>query len=129
MLLCFAAAADDLDSASREALDKTESLMKTPAERQKYIDAHPDAKAADKKIDDLTGDPQTKEMMYKTSGDIFADMVQKTNGDPEKQKAILDEAAKNPEAFYNQLTPEQKDQVRDLATKIQQSTRPTDFRY
>jgi TRAP-type C4-dicarboxylate transport system substrate-binding protein len=124
-LLCalvfyFVSRADDLDSASQEALGQTKSLMNSAADRQKYMNDHSDAKAADKKIDDLTSDPNTKGEVYKTSSDIYDDLVKKTGGDVEKQKEILDEASKDPEAFFNGLSPAQQQQIRDLAGKMQQ---------
>jgi hypothetical protein len=124
ILLSFPLIAEELDSASQEALSQTQALMKNQSERQKYVNAHPDAKAADKKIDDLTLDPILKEKFYDVSGDIFANMVKKTGGDAEKQKEMLNEAAKNPEAFYNQLTPDEQNQIRSLANQIQMGSPP-----
>src|SRR5882762_7823000 len=95
------ARAEELDSASTEALSKTQSLMQSHEDRESYFKDHSDAKAADKKIDDLTDDPATKDKLYDTSSDIFAGMVKETGGDVGKQKELLDQAAKDPEAFFN----------------------------
>jgi hypothetical protein len=126
----FHTLADELDAASSEALNKTKQLMNSPDERQAYIKDHADAQAADKKVNDVTGgDSKTKDQMYNTAGDIYDDMVKKTGGDSIKQKQFLDEANKDPEAFYNGLTPDQQNQIRDLAGKMQQNNPMNDSRY
>lgn len=110
---------EDLDSASKEALEKTQSLLKSKTERQKFIDKDEHAKAADKKIDALTPNPKIKEKMYNTSSDIFGDLVKQTGGDVTKMNDLLDNAMKNPEGFYNNLSEAQQKQIRDLANQIQ----------
>ena len=118
LFLGLSAWAAELDSASTEALEKTKKLMNSPEERQAYIKDHADAQAADKKVDALTSDPKLKNEMYGTAGDIYGDMVKKTGGDVDKQKKILEEAMKDPEAFFNGLTPDQQRQIRDIAGKM-----------
>jgi ABC-type uncharacterized transport system YnjBCD substrate-binding protein len=114
--------AEGLDDASKDALSQTQTLLKTPAARQKYIDSDPAAKAADAKLDALTGPGQDKEAIYNLSGDIFGKLVEKANGDPAKIKEILKNADANPEAFMSSLTPDQQNKIRDIAGKLQKQS-------
>jgi len=125
-LLLFSAQASDLDSTSQDALDKTQALMKSHDDRQKYIEANPEAQAADAKIDALTGDQKTKDEIYDTSSDIFSGVVKGTGGDVKKQQELLNQAMNDPEGFFNNLTPAQQQQIRDIASKIQKSSPPSD---
>ncbi len=112
-------AADDLDSASTEALGKTQQLLRSQSERQQYIDKNAPAQSANKKVEDLTSNPKTQDDIYNLSSDIFGDMVKTTGGDTAKQTQMLNDAMKDPEGFYNKLTPEQKAQVRGIANTIE----------
>lgn len=120
-VFAWSAAGQQLDSASNEALEKTQTLLHSKSERQKYIDKNPAAKSADQKIDALTGDSSVKEDMYGASSDIFADLVKQTGGDVNKLNELLEKAMKDPESFYNHLSPAQQQQIRDIAGKIQKT--------
>ncbi len=88
-------------------------------QRQAYVSSHPDAKAADDKVNALTSDPAQKQQMYDISSDTYAGIVKQSGGDVSKQMELLGNAAKDPEAFMKSLTPAQQQEIRDLAGKMQ----------
>ena len=115
----------DLDSASQQGLQKTQKLLRSKSEREQYMEKHPEAKNADKKVDNLTANPKLKEQIYGVSSDVFANVVKETGGDSVKLQQLVEEAMKNPEAFYNKLSPEQKAQIRGIADQIEKESPPS----
>jgi FtsZ-interacting cell division protein ZipA len=116
----------DLDAPSQQALDQTQSLLTSPADRQKYIEQHPDAAAADERVKSLTSSPEEQKAVYDLSAQVFSTTTKQTNGDVAKQKELLEQAQKNPEAFFNSLPADQQKAIRSLADDIekQNSTVP-----
>ena len=97
---------------NEEAIKKTQELLKNPSNLQNNFEAT--------KLFELMGNsPQSNQDLSNTSASIFSDLAAKTGGDPEKLKKLLEEAKKNPEAFANQLSPEQKAAISELARKIE----------
>ena len=107
-----------LDNASEEAVVKTQQLLKSNVDRQKYIDSDPKAKAADDKAAEVAGSKENKDEMYDISAGITRTLANRNGGDANKMQEELTKAATNPEAFYNSLSPEEKAQIHALAEKI-----------
>jgi hypothetical protein len=102
-----------LSADNQEAIRKTQELLRNPANLQSHFEAA--------KLFELMGDkPKDKQDLSDTTASIFNDLAKKTGGDPEKLKKLLDEARKNPEAFANQLSPEQKAAISEFAKKIEE---------
>ncbi len=110
--------ADDLDPASSEALLKTQQLLTTPDIRNKALSENPNAAAVDKQVEALTGGGANREAVYSLSNSIFSDMVKNSHGDVNEMNQILLKAKDNPSEFYNQLSEENKKQLRELSEKI-----------
>lgn len=117
-VLFFANFAHALDNASKEALDKTSTTLRDPKERAKAVNENDKTKAADKQLQRVTGNPANTQKAYEISADIMETMVQQTGGDASKMQQMLEQAQKDPEGFYNKLTPEQRKQIQELAGKI-----------
>ena len=111
----------DLDQHQTKGLDDTKAFLKNSAERNAFIKGDKKAQEVDQKVDALTGGGANKEEVYGISADVMDKLTHEANGDPEKMQAILQEAAKNPEAFYNKYFDEgAKSRVRGVAGKIDQ---------
>jgi hypothetical protein len=101
-----------ISAGSQDAIKQTQELLKNPANLQGNAEAS--------KLFELMGNnPNANQDLSNTTASIFADLAAKTGGDPEKLRKLLEEAKKNPEAFANQLSPEQKKAISNLATQIE----------
>jgi hypothetical protein len=119
------AAAQKLDAASARAAQETQALLGDQKAMQDYAKSHPDAAKAMGNVDSLTGgNAADSAAVYKLASDIFANMTKETGGDAGGMEKILAEAMKNPQAFANKLTPEQRAQLQSL-TKSIESRAPT----
>lgn len=108
----------DLDSASEEALAKTQALLRDPDQRAKATAATPQAQFVDKQTQSLAGTPENTNAIYDLSADIMESLALKTNGDPAKMKELLDQAKNDPKAFAEKLTPEQRKKLQEISQKI-----------
>jgi hypothetical protein len=107
----------DPDAASQEAAQKTVELLNNPGARQAAIDENKETQIMDQKLESFAGDQ--KEAIYRIASEIFKSLNDKSGGDADKMKAILDEAQSNPEKFYNDYMAPQKNAVRDVANEIE----------
>lgn len=110
--------AQGLSNEQQDALRKTQELLRDKNQRQRALEVDPKAKAQDASIDKSFGGDQNKQRAYEISADVFGSMVQETGGDDAKIQKMLQDAQANPEAFYNNMTPEQRQQIRELANQI-----------
>lgn len=111
--------AQELSQASLEALEKTQALLRDPAQRSEAMARSADAQRNHAELQKMTGSQDNTNATYDLSADIFGDMTRKTNGDPAQMKRLLEEAQRDPEKFLNSLTPEQRARIQSLATKIE----------
>lgn len=111
-----------LDEHQRKGLDDTKSLLKDKKQRDEFIKTDKAAKEVDAKVDALAGSAKNKEDIYSISADVMEKLTAATNGDPEKMKQILEEAQKNPQAFYQKYFDENaRQRVRGVANEIEKS--------
>lgn len=109
-----------LDAASQDALQKTKALLTDQAQRDQYSKTNAEAAQADQNLKALMGNNSADTAQaYQLSSEIFDTLVKQTNGDPVALQKILSEAMKNPAAFAQQLTPEQKAKLSGLAQKAE----------
>lgn len=114
-----------LDQHQRKGLDDTKNLLKDQRQRDEFIKSDKKAQEVDAKVDALAGSSKNKEEIYGISAEVMEKLTVETNGDPEKMQMILNEAMKNPEAFYNKYFDEKsKARVRGVATDIQKNGNP-----
>lgn len=122
LLICVlsSSARADLDSSQKEGLKKTQDLLTNSKERDKALANDPKAKDIDAKAGALAGSSANKEEMYSISSELIEKIVKQTDGDPAKMQQLLNEAQKDPKAFYEKYFDDgQKSRVRNLATKIE----------
>ncbi|MFL5815845.1 MAG: hypothetical protein ACJ763_19910 [Bdellovibrionia bacterium] len=108
----------ELDSASAEALTKTQALLRDPQKRAQAAAANPQAQFVDKQTQALAGSAENTNAIYDLSADIMESLVLKTNGDPAKMKELMDQAKNDPKGFTENLTPEQRQKLKEISQKI-----------
>ncbi len=115
-----------LDTASEEALRKTQQLLTTPGQREQVIGGYARAKQADAQVDALTGSNAVmKEQIYRAASGAMGDITNANGGDPDAMAKMLEKAQKDPEGFLNSLSPETQDQVRSIARDLEERQRQT----
>lgn len=102
-----------------QARQKTNELLMNKAARDKYIKGKAGAMAADQKVHAITSDPKQQEAIYQEAANVFNEVHAKVKGDPKALEKMMDEAHKNPKAFYESLSPAQQQSLRDLAKQFE----------
>ena len=110
--------AQNLDTASSEALAATLKMLTDPSQRAGAIAGNSDARAMDQKIRSLTGSDQLTEELYGLAAQIFEDLGRSQGGDVGKMLGALEQAQQDPAAFAAMLSPATLARLRELATKI-----------
>jgi hypothetical protein len=120
-LLALPLRAEQLDQYSQEALTKTMDLLRSNEQRQEEINKSDKAKAVDAQVKALAGTPQNTQKIYELSAEIMKNLVESTKGDTDKMMQIIQQAEKNPSAFADTFTPEQKRMLNELAKEIEKT--------
>lgn len=107
------------DQHSEQALKETQDLLKNQEQRDKAVQSDPNAKATHSEVEKLSGSSQNTNAIYGLSAEIFESIARQSNGDPQVMQKLLQEAARNPEAFANSLTPAQREKLRGVAAGIE----------
>lgn len=118
--LSISVLAEELDAVNTEALNKTIELLNSSSQRQTVTDTSPEAAKADNMAKELMGSPQNVDKLYNAAGEIFRKLAQDNNGEVAKMVEALQNAQGNPEAFYQSMTPEQKEMIRKLGESANQ---------
>lgn len=109
-----------LDAASQEALEKTQSMLTDTSGRQQFQNNNPEAQKVDRDVDSLAGNSQNKEAIFQAASQIFADMAKESNGDADQMKKIIEAAQNNPQGFYmNSVSSSNKALIEKIANDIQ----------
>lgn len=114
--------AEGLDKASEQALRETQQLLTTPAARNEAVKRDPKAQSADKALDSFGGG--NKEDIYKLASDVFAELVKESNGDAKKMQELLQQYSRDPAAFANRWTPEQKARLKEISGRAGPTSSP-----
>ena len=114
-------AEEALNKVDSEALENTIKMMQSPQGRQKAINENGSrAKKADQMAQDLMGSDANVQEIYKAAAEIFRKVASDSDGDMEKMMEIMGNAQKNPEDFYNSLTPDHKQMIKSLGEKAKE---------
>lgn len=100
---------------NQQALQETQALLINPEQRNQAIKNNDQAKKVDGMVKDLMGD--SSEDMYKTAAEIMPYISKMGDGDPQKMNQFIQNALRDPASFANNLPPELKQKVSDLAKK------------
>lgn len=125
LIFAFGAHAE-LDANQQQGLKDTQNLLRDKKQREDYFKNNPQAREADTKAGALGGSPANKEEMYDISAELIEVIARETNGDPVKMETIMQEAQKNPKAFYEKyMSANQKARVKALAEKVDKDSGKT----
>jgi len=127
IFVCALVCAVSLYAATAEetkALDETLSILISPEQRKQILDKDPKAKEADDFALQVGGNAANQQKIYELAAKVMADLAKNGNSDPDQMMKILEKAGKDPEAFANTFSPEQKKMLQELAAEIEKS-KPT----
>jgi hypothetical protein len=113
----------ELDKESKEALEKTQQLLRDPTQRNAAMKGNQEAQTNNQSLESLVGS-QNASGVYDLSAEIFGKIVTDSNGDPAVMQKKIEEAQKNPTAFLNSLTPEQKARIKAIADQSPANQQP-----
>lgn len=98
------------------AMKQTQDFIKNPQERSELAKTDPKAKKAMDDVKSLSGgDSDLENKMYEISSSIFGNFEGKT---PEEIQNLLKKAQKDPKAFFESLTPAQREAIKKAADRI-----------
>jgi hypothetical protein len=113
--------AEELDSASTEALLKTQQLLQSPALRDKAIGESANAGMIDSQVKSLAGNAANTEAIYSLSSDVMAEIVKETHGDPAEMQKLLAKAKDNPKEFFEHLSEKSRAAIQAVSKKVSDS--------
>jgi chromosome condensin MukBEF ATPase and DNA-binding subunit MukB len=99
-----------------EALRKTQELLRDKTKRTEALEQDSKAKSLNEGVEKRLGS-QT-EQAYELAAQILPVIVERTGGDPAKMQALMESYQKNPKSFFDQLTPEQRKRIKDMAERL-----------
>lgn len=111
----------DIQAESADPIQQTQEVLTRPEAREQALEQDPKARQVDQSIQQLTGPSGTHEDVYQAASKIFTRLAQESQGDEQKLKELVEKAQKNPEAFGKQLTPEELQMIRQIASQIESS--------
>ena len=116
----FAQNAKPLDANDQKALEQTKAMLNDRKQVEAYTKTNKEAASADQQVNALMGGNSADSAeVYKLSSDIFDKLAQDSGGDPAAMQKILADAMKNPSAFAQKLSPEQRAKLGELAGKAE----------
>jgi hypothetical protein len=111
----------ELDSASKDALEKTQDLLTDQQKRDAAIKGDANAEKADAYAKSIGGN-NTNEI-YALASKVMQKLVTKYNGDVNKIKEVMDKAAKDPAGFASaEFSAEELQALRSLSSKLPAQT-------
>jgi hypothetical protein len=117
------AAAQKLDPASQDALDKTLQILLDPQARSGELAKSSQGSAMDQQVRALTGSDALTQELYQVAGEVLKELAQGTGGDPQKMLLAVDRARTDPAGFAAMLSPATLQRLRDLSVKISDTKR------
>ncbi len=112
--------ANSQTDANAQATKDTQAMLQDPKAVADYAKAHPEAAKAHANVESLTGgNAQDTSDVYKLSSDIFESISKESGGDPAKMQELLAQAMKNPKAFAEKLSPEQRAHLKSISTNVE----------
>lgn len=113
---------DALDPIPADALEQTRKRLANQAHREEDAAKTPEAANAHSDVKSTVGhDPRLTDETYNLASDILGTLVQEADGDPNKLKDVVDSLSRDPRSLERRLTPQQRQAIRDLASKAEKS--------
>ena len=117
------AAAQKLDPAAEDALDKALQILLDPQARSGELAKNSQGAAVDQQVRALAGSDALAQELYAVAGDVLRELAQVSGGDPQKMLQAVDRARTDPAGFAAMLSPATQQRLRDLSVKISDTKR------
>jgi hypothetical protein len=108
----------ELEPSAKEAVQKTQEMLRDPKERNKVIGESERGIQANREVEVLMGSPQNTNDVYNLSAEVFAKLAEEANGDPDRMMQLLTMAKENPSLFAEKWTPDQKQKLKRIADRM-----------
>lgn len=115
-ILSVANAQDEDKKSFDNSLNKTQELLRSKEQRDSALKETDAAKKVDERVKSLAPDSKTEQDYYDLAADIMNNY--REGKDEEKMKNSIEEGSRDPSAFLNGLTPEQRAKVKALSEKM-----------
>ena len=112
------AAAQALDPASQDTLDKTLRILLDPNARAGELAKNSQGTAVDQQVRALAGSDALTQEFYAVAGLVLTELVQNTGGDAQKMLQAVERAKADPAGFAAMLSPATQQRLRDLSVKL-----------
>ncbi len=103
------------DAETDEIIQNVQKDLNDATKVQEATQHSTEAKAAHEKVHELAGTPQDEKDIYGLASDVFGNMKGKSM---EQIIESVNQAQKNPEAFANSWSPEQRKKLRELSERL-----------
>lgn len=103
----------------QEALKRVQEILKDKTKREAVIQKSPDAQAYIQKMNEMGMTSAQQEKSFNIGSDIFTQLLKENNNDAAIVQKILLNAQKDPEAFYNSLSPANKRLIQGLSGEVE----------
>ena len=119
LLLSFSQAWSQTSGSEKSPTQKTVDLLNSPEKRKKAAKKDKASQDAHQKVLDISGSQENTDKIYKLTSMIFQRLAGEQGGDAAKMQTLVDKALKNPEAFADQFTPEERKLLKEIAGSIE----------
>jgi hypothetical protein len=103
------------DQETRNAVSNVQEQMKKPEFHKNAAKESGEAAAVESHVKQISGGAANEQEMYNLAAEVLGNMKDMK---PEDMQKMLEQAKKNPEAFMNSWTPEQKQKLKELSERI-----------
>lgn len=98
-----------------KAIGEVQDMMQKPEFRENASKGSKEASAIVENVKTISGGKENEDEIYKMAAEILGNMKGKS---PEEMTKILEEAKRNPEAFVQTWSPEQKEKLKKLSERL-----------
>jgi hypothetical protein len=103
------------DQETQNAVSNVQEQMKKPDFHKNAAKESSEAKDVESHVKQISGNEANEQEMYNLAAEVLGNMKDMK---PEDMQKMLEQAKKNPEAFMNSWTPEQKKKLKELSERI-----------
>jgi hypothetical protein len=116
-------AAQALDPASQDALNKTLQILLDPNARAGELAKSSQGTAVDQQVRSLAGSDALTQELYAVAGQVLTELAQSTGGDAQKMLQAVERAKTDPAGFAAMLSPATQQRLRDLSVHLSDKKR------
>lgn len=110
-------AADPAPS-DQEAMAQTQAFLRDKTKRDEFMASNPQAQAVQQMLNNLTLDPSLQQQIFDMAADMMPQVAAAGSNDPQVMLQMMENAKKNPEAFFKSMPPDVKRKLENTAKEI-----------